>query len=277
MDLHPLPGSRSGSGCSFMHYPYPDPDGPKWWIRFISTNGFKSFWSASPSVNKSFFSFNFDSFKDSLHFLIKNSYLNFGNKIFHQKIGIPMGSNYSPLLADLFLFHCEYKFLSNPKNKDLSFCFSNITRYIDDIAAINIPNFSNYLKEIYPKSLDITETDSSSTVNYLDVQVKLSKPFSYTIFDKREQFNFPIVNFPFSNSNVPKNLLYAVFVSQLHRFARLCSKIDLYNARLKPFVEKLCKQGYNVKQLRRKYAKFCNCNFQELAARDFIKLCPFPI
>ena len=43
--------------------------------------------------------------------LVDNIYIQVGNKIFRQTIGIPMGTDCAPLLANLFLFYYEYKFM----------------------------------------------------------------------------------------------------------------------------------------------------------------------
>ena len=48
-----------------------------------------------------------------LEFLIDNIFVEFGGKIFQQTIGIPMGTNCAPLLADLFLYSYETEFLQN--------------------------------------------------------------------------------------------------------------------------------------------------------------------
>lgn len=79
-----------------------------------------------------------------------------------------MGANYFPLLTDLFLFNCELKYmLSLSKlNPTLVKSMNNVTRYIDDVAAFYLPNFSKYLHKIYPPVLEITESPSSNNVHY---------------------------------------------------------------------------------------------------------------
>jgi hypothetical protein len=49
--------------------------------------------------------------KEMLGFLINNIFVVFGNQIFQQTVGIPMGTNCAPLLADLFLYSYEAKFI----------------------------------------------------------------------------------------------------------------------------------------------------------------------
>jgi hypothetical protein len=166
-----------------------------------------------------------------------------------------MGSNFSPLLADLFLFNCEHDFITSLNIND-TFMFRNITRYIDDLAVINFPNFNNYISKIYPQCLEVTTTYDIDNIHYLDLNVNIKKPINFTIFDKREEFNFPIINFPHFNSNIPLQIFKSVFVSQLHRLLRLNSNNMLFQNRLKILVDKLLYRKYPINLLRHVFNKF---------------------
>ena len=48
---------------------------------------------------------------DALHYLLANIFIRLGSKIYRQIIGIPMGTNCAPLVADLFLFCYERDFM----------------------------------------------------------------------------------------------------------------------------------------------------------------------
>ena len=52
---------------------------------------------------------------------------------------------------------------------------------------------------------------------------------SSKLYDKRDYFNFEIVNFPFFDGDVPRSHSYGVYISQLIRFARVCSNVDDFN------------------------------------------------
>ena len=59
---------------------------------------------------------------DALTFLLDNIFIQFGTKLYKQVVGIPMGTNYAPLVADLFLFCYERDFmmsLSDDKQADV--------------------------------------------------------------------------------------------------------------------------------------------------------------
>ena len=70
------------------------------------------------------------------------------------------------------------------------------------------------------------------------------------MYDKSDDFDFEIVNFPFLDGDVPRSTSYEVYISQLIRFARESSYVTDFNTRNKLLTQKLLKQGYC-------YHKFC--------------------
>ena len=83
----------------------------------------------------------------AVDFLINNIYVRFGSSVFRQVIGIPMGTNSAPLLADLFLHTFEYDSMVKTMKQDITKAiqFSNVFRYIDDLFSINNVDFRNYI------------------------------------------------------------------------------------------------------------------------------------
>ena len=67
---------------------------------------------------------------------------------------------------------------------------------------------------------------------------------SFEKYDKQDDFNFEIVNFPFLDGDIPRSHSYGVYISQLIRFARVCSNVDDFNNRNLFLTAKLLKQGY---------------------------------
>ena len=74
---------------------------------------------------------------------------------------------------------------------------------------------------------------------------------SSKIYDKRDDFNFEIVNFPFLDEDNPRSPSYVVYISQLIRFARVCSNVDDFNNRNLFLTAKLLKQGYRYHKIRK--------------------------
>ena len=222
---------------------------------FLITNCFNTYWSNNSTCPKPYYCFDKITFFESIKFLVNNSYITFGSKVFHQVIGIPMGSNFYPLLADLFLFNCEYNFV-NSLNINDSYAFRNITRYIDDLAVINFPNFHTYIGKIYPQSLEVSSTSHPDNIHYLDLNVNITHPVNFTVFDKRDDFNFTIINYPHYTSNIPVQIQKGVFTSQLHRLLRLNSNHQSFQNRFKILVDKFLTRKYPVTFLKHIFTKF---------------------
>ena len=78
-------------------------------------------------------------------------YIRFGTKLNRQIVGIPMGTNSAPLVADLFLFCCERDFmkdLSNDNQADVIKAFNSTSRYLDDLLNIDNPYFEGMVNQI---------------------------------------------------------------------------------------------------------------------------------
>ena len=97
--------------------------------------------------------------------------------------------------------------------------------------------------------------DAEASFSYLHLSI--SDGFVKTnIYDKRDDFDFDIVNFPFLDGDVPRLASYGVYISQLIRFARVSSHVDDFITRNKVLAAKPLRQGYRYHKLRKAFLKF---------------------
>ena len=95
----------------------------------------------------------------------------------------------------------------------------------DHIISLNNSRIGNFVDRIYPIELEIKyPTDTDRSASYLDLHLEIDSEGRRrtTRYDKRDDFNFPIVNFPFICSNIPVATSYGVYISQLIRYSRAC-------------------------------------------------------
>ena len=106
--------------------------------------------------------------------------------------------------------------------------------------------------------MQLNKANTSDTeAPFLDLHLSISNGFvSSKIYNKREDFDFDIVNFPFLDVDVPRSTSYGVYISQLIRFARASSHVVDFNARNKSLTAKLLQQGYRCHKLRTTFSKF---------------------
>ena len=188
-----------------------------------------------------------------------NIYIRFDTKLYRQIVGIPMGINCASLVADFFLFCYGRDFmkdLSSDNQADVIKAFNSTSRYLDDLLNIDNPYFEGMVNQIYPSELQLNKANTSDTeAPFLDLHLSISNDFvSSNIFDKRD---FDIVNFPFLDGDVPRRPSYGVYISQLIRFAQVCSShVDDFNTRNKCLTAKLLKQDYRYHKFRKAFSKF---------------------
>ena len=126
---------------------------------------------------------------------------------------------------------------------------------MDDILNINNVYFDNMVSQVYPSEFQLDKVNTSDTkAVFLDLQLSISNDIVSTkIYDKRDDFDFEIINFSFLDVDVPRSTSYGVYISQLIRFARASSYITDFNTCNKLLTQKPLKQGYRYHKLRKTF------------------------
>ena len=160
----------------------------------------------------------------------------FGSKLYGQIVGIPMGTNCAPLVKDLVLLCYERDFvlsLSDNNQTDIIEAFNSTSRYLDDLLNIVNPYFEQMVVQIYPTELQLNKANSSDTeAPFFGLELAIASGIvSSKIYDKQDDFNFEMINFPFLDGDVPRSPSFGVYISQLIRFAKVCSNVDDFNNR----------------------------------------------
>ena len=135
---------------------------------------------------------------------------------------------------------------------------------MDDHLNIDNPYFEGMVNRIYPPELQLNKANTSDTeAPFLDLRLSISNGFvSSKNCDKRDDFDFDIVNFPFLDGDVPRSTSYGVYISQLLQFARVSSHVVDFNARNKSLTAKLLQQGYRYHKLRKTFSKFYRRHYE---------------
>ena len=148
-----------------------------------------------------------------------------------------MGTMCAPLIANLFLYSYESEFLDSlvrSGHRKLARSFNLCHRYIDDLIVFNNRKFIDYVRDTYPSELNVEKANRwDDQANYLDLTFIIgnSNRFYTTLYDKRDDFNFHIVNFPFLSSNIPSGIYHMVFtfysLSDMRDAAHLMMTLDI--------------------------------------------------
>ena len=111
---------------------------------------------------------------------------------------------------------------------------------------------------IWLTGLQLNKANSSDTeAPFLDLNLSISNgTVSTKIYEKRDDFDFDIVNFPFLDGDVPRRTSYGVYIFQLIRLARAFSSVSDFNCRNKELTAKLLRQGCRYHKIRKTFSKF---------------------
>ena len=122
------------------------------------------------------------------------------------------------------------KYLSSDNQADVIKAFNSMSRYLDDLLNVDNHYFEGMVNQIYPSELQLNKANTSdSEAPFLDLHLSISNGFvSSKIYDKLDDFDFDIVNFPFLDGDVLRRPSYGVHTSQLIRFAQVRGVIQKF-------------------------------------------------
>ena len=99
---------------------------------------------------------------------------------------------------------------SGERSQDQWSSGNSTSRYLDDLLNIDNPYFESMVKRIYPPELQLNKANNTDTeAPFLDLHLSIANGFvSSKIYDKRDDFDFDIVNFPSLDGVVPRRASY---------------------------------------------------------------------
>lgn len=228
-------------------------------------------WSFLPiSTARTYHLYTADQVTKLVDILVHNIYIQNGAHVRQQTVGLPMGTNPAPHLADLTCYAHEARTMDRLMNEDMvkARAFLGTFRYIDDILTADNP----YLEElvhidgehrhiphpIYPSFLSLNRTtDSPNSVDYLGMTIShRSRSFHITLANTKHKFPYPKINYPDLHGNFPHVLGYGVFTGQLHRYARICTSSNDFVSCVVQLCRTLIPKGFTHAQLTRHLKMF---------------------
>ena len=208
-----------------------------------------------------------------VEFLISNTYVVNGKECRRQKIGLPMGTNCAPELANLYLYVYESNYIDRVieiEGEQAAHEFHNTFRLIDDVLSQDNVNFSKAVAEpartdekgkdyggMYPAALVLNDTTlvDNTGVNFLGMHISSGEQyFDMDVYDKKVDFDFEVIRYPHIQSVMPTDIQYGVCTGMLGRFYEICNDPDKYIHHAKVHMQIMMGKGCNQKRLRKCFA-----------------------
>ena len=120
--------------------------------------------------------------------------------------------------------------------------------------------FEKYFKKIYPPELILQKENITNTeTTFLDIRMIIeNKTFKYKIYDKRDNFGFPINRLPFKSSNIPSRIFYNCINAEILRIFRASSKVEYAVETSTKLIKRMLHQGQKLVTSTKKEAELNN-------------------
>jgi len=207
-----------------------------------------------------------DGIVDLVSFLVSNTFLVNGDAIRRQKLGILMGTNCAPVLANLYLYVYESQYVDKLMATSVARArlFHMTFRYIDDVMSLDNPLWTTAVQHtateggLYPAELELSDTSiTNEEAHFLGMHVRSAgNRFHVSVFDKRTTFPFEVRRYPRLDSLIPNTIPYGVFTGQLHRGYRICSEHQDFLAFSMQVAQRLITNGCARHRLLKKFCAF---------------------
>ena len=212
--------------------------------QYISIGYDKAQWT---NKEKSKQSFTKEDVYSMIDIVINNTYFQFGNEVYKQVIGMPMGIDPAPPGANIYLHYYEFMEKLTKENYAKAKKYNFTDRYIDDLDTINNDgHLQENISNIYPVELVLNKENTSDIqATFLDLDIRIEdKTITTKTYDKRDAFPFEIINYPNMDSNIPQNQAYGVLVSESLRHFKNCTLLIDATDRILTLQQKLLEKGY---------------------------------
>ena len=229
-------------------------------IRFVIEDGECTYGVRSPrskDVFKKQTTVCMDTVKELIQFLVKNTFVKNGGILRQQVVGIPMGTNCAPLLANLYLYAYESTFIDRlvkSQGVEVARHFHMTFRLIDDLLSADNPRFEEFASipvqadgkgGIYPSALVLNKTSITNTkVNFVGMTISWPRDgnISLDFFDKRAEFPVQVIRYPDLCSVIPTHPPYGSFTGGLHRIYKIRNNVTIFLDRCVEFSDNVLKK-----------------------------------
>ena len=245
-------------------------------------------WASSRPAYGECFSLSAERLIEIHRWLMNSCYVNLGDRVWKQILGIPMGFLYSPLWCNIYLLYYEVTFilrLARLGRADLMAKFQSAFCYIDDLCWLNTGNPNEFLNPLEPRTetnpmwiyplnvleikCEVSQFDDSVPprgikAHFMNLEIMLSKtqPRGYETckFDKRRSLPFSYSQYLRFKSNRPIRQSYSIAVSQTVPVLYLSSNVTAENVEIQTIIQTMVHNGFQEKRLRSIISQFLQHN-----------------
>lgn len=197
---------------------------------------------------------------DYVNFIVNNTFIaNSVNEVYRQQVGIPMGTNCAPEIANLVLYVWESRYidvLRNSNRMDIVYSHKYTKRFIDDIICFNAQAFP---QEAYEGLEYSQQTHPDGSVNFLGAKFhNYQQRFRISVFDKAKEWPVKVIRYPSENSNTPQHQAKGIYIGELRRYQLMVNSLTAFKEATSTLTRNMYMRGYDMKLMKHSWRSFMN-------------------
>jgi len=210
----------------------------------------------------------FDRVIELFRFQIENVFVQNGEFVYRQTLGVPIGVNNSQDIANLYLYGYESRYIDKliaGNHEEQAEAFHMSFRLIDDTLSANNDYWKQAVEScqedggMYPRALTFNDTTlSENEVRFLGMRFCRSAKgkLAIDVYDKKQDFKFFVQRYPDMRSYIPISIPYGVFTGLLHFRYHICNQPGTFIFRVSQIVLSFIKKGCTMAKLMRLFRNF---------------------
>jgi hypothetical protein len=179
-------------------------------------------------------------------FIIQNTFIaNSVNEVYQQRIGIPMGTNIAPEIANLVLYVWESRYIDQliaSNRMDIVRKHKYTKRFIDDIICFDTEAFP---QEAYGGLEYAEQTSADGSVNFLGAKFhNYQQRFRISVFDKAKEWPISVIRYPSAESNTPQHQAKGIYIGELRRYQLMVNSLSAFKDATTTLTRNVYIRGY---------------------------------
>ncbi len=198
-----------------------------------------------------------------VHFIVSNIFIaNDEDHVLRQCVGIPMGTNCAPEIANLVLYVYEARYIDSLRSNgriEEAMKHKFTRRFIDDIITFNtepIPKEA-YDNLEYSKQIN-DDIQGETSVIYLGAKIthREGKRMQISVFDKAKEWKFKVLRYPSAQSNTPQHQTRGIYIGELRRYQLMVNSIFAFKQAASSLTRNMYIRGNSMRDIKQAWSAF---------------------
>ncbi len=201
-----------------------------------------------------------------VRFIVNNTYIaNDPSKVLRQRVGIPMGTNCAPEIANLVLYVYEARYIdrlnaNNQREEARKHKYTH--RFIDDIITFNTEPIPREAYDNLEYTQQVNEDDVAGQISVIYLGARIcyneGKRMQLNVFDKAQEWKLKVLRYPSAHSNTPQHQTRGIYIGEMRRYQLMVNSIFAFKQAGSSLTRNMYLRGYSIQAVTHAWTAFMN-------------------